>query len=70
MRKLVKQEAEAAKVSIRHARKVALDALKTTPSEDTRRQLEKQVSMFKTMHAPGWRDCHNLSSSWRPISKS
>ena len=43
MGKLCKSEGEAAKISIRHARKEAMDELKEIASEDARHRLEKDV---------------------------
>lgn len=43
MRKLCKAEGESAKVTVRHARKLALDALKSIPSDDKKRRAEKDV---------------------------
>jgi ribosome recycling factor len=43
MRKVCKSEGEAAKVSLRHVRKVAMDAAKALASEDARRKAEKEV---------------------------
>jgi ribosome recycling factor len=43
MRKLCKAEGEAAKVSIRHARKLALDAARALPSDDAKFLIERQV---------------------------
>lgn len=43
MRKLCKAEGETAKVSIRHARKLALDAARALPSDDAKFRIEKQV---------------------------
>eukprot|EP00884_Botryococcus_braunii_P008706 jgi/Botrbrau1/17837/Bobra.0127s0080.1 len=41
--KMVKAEAEAARVSIRNIRKDGMNAIKQEPSEDDRKRLEKQV---------------------------
>lgn len=38
-----KVEGEAAKVSVRHARKAAMDAAKAAPSEDARKRAEREV---------------------------
>jgi ribosome recycling factor len=46
MSKMCKSEGETAKVSVRHARKVALDAVKALGSEDERRKLEKSVQQL------------------------
>jgi ribosome recycling factor len=43
MRKLCKAEGESAKVTVRHARKLALDALKSISSDDKKRRAEKEV---------------------------
>jgi ribosome recycling factor len=43
MVKMIKVEAEAARVSVRNARKDAMAAVKRHPSEDERKRLEKQV---------------------------
>lgn len=41
--KMVKAEAEAARVAIRNIRKDGMNAIKQEPSEDDRKRLEKQV---------------------------
>jgi ribosome recycling factor len=46
MGKMCKGEGETAKVQIRHARKVALDAVKGMGSEDGRRRAEKEVQQL------------------------
>jgi ribosome recycling factor len=46
MSKMCKAEGETAKVAVRHARKVALDAVKALGSEDERRKLEKSVQQL------------------------
>jgi ribosome recycling factor len=44
MTKVLKQEVEAAKVSVRHARKLAMDATRSIVSEDERYVAEKKVT--------------------------
>ena len=44
MAKLLKQEGESAKVSIRQARKNAMDVIKRLDGEDDRKKAEKQVT--------------------------
>lgn len=46
MAKVCKAEGETAKVSVRHARKLALDLIKGIPSEDARRRMEKEVQQL------------------------
>ena len=41
--KMLRDEGESAKVSIRQARKAAMDALKNFGDENSRKRLEKQV---------------------------
>jgi ribosome recycling factor len=43
MVKVCRSEGEAAKVSLRHARKAAMDAAKRLPGEDERRRVEREV---------------------------
>ena len=43
--KLLKDEGEAAKISIRQARKTAMDVLKALSDENEKKRLEKKVSM-------------------------
>lgn len=43
MAKMCKSEGEDAKISIRHARKAAMDAIKNISSEDERHRLEKEI---------------------------
>lgn len=44
MGKLIGQAGEAAKVKVRHARKIAVDGIKSMPSEDDQKRAEKQAS--------------------------
>lgn len=44
--KQCRQQVEAAKVSIRHARKVAMDQIKSIGSEDDKHRAEKEVTCF------------------------
>ena len=46
MAKMCKGEGETAKVSVRHVRKLALDAVKALSSEDARRRAEKDVKQM------------------------
>lgn len=43
MAKVCKQQAEAAKVTVRHARQQAMHAAKSAASEDERRRAEREV---------------------------
>lgn len=46
MGKMCRSEGETAKVSVRHARKVAMESVRAAASEDERRRLEKEVQQL------------------------
>ena len=46
MAEMCKSEGETAKVTVRHARKLALDVIKGLSSEDARRRMEKEVQQL------------------------